>query len=1161
MSERIATIVSCGDQTRHVIPTVASIERQLDDHAEIILVTDESTDPRARAWINAFANKNGFISVHADKSTPGTIRNTGIQASRCPYIHCLDAGDQLEQSFHQKCRALLDAEPRTQLVTSGVLMLGPGSARRMSLPTSGEIQTFVRDPDAIHGASMFRRNIWATLGGFDETLPCLEDYEFWLRILETGGACKIIDRHSLIRSLRRDSLYHRARMGETWSRAIASIVRRHLNIFESDHVAVLHTWEKRLLALTDENDALLARRQQALTEIECFKARGSKLLSQLSELEHRTLDLGELRRTTPIARDWGYERGTPVDRYYIEKFLEKHAADISGAVLEVQESDYTRRFGGNRVTKSDVIDLDPSNTRATIVSDLRCAANIATGTYDCVILTQTLHVIDDMASAVTECARILKPGGVLLATLPCASRVSVEYGHDGDFWRVTDAGARCLFSTAFPAENLTVESHGNVFSNLAFLYGFCCEELTTAEFDAFDPYFPMLVSVRAEKPGASRCEPILDHRAHIRRSLSGSKRASAAVLLYHRVALPASDIHKLAVTPSEFREQISYLYKHYHPMPLHELAWAARDGKIPAGAIAITFDDGYLDSSMEASVVLSEFGVPATFFLTTDRLDDEYEFWWDILEQTLLLPHTIPGELSLDLPGGMRRFVIRTAAERLTVHHEIYTAIAGVSAEVRDEIIGVIRRWSGLTCIDPAERRMNRAEIASIAQRLGHSIGAHSVRHLMLPMQSPEVQREEIEQSKRDLEAIIGASISVFAYPFGAWSNMTRDIVRAAGFKVALACDDGVVPHHPDLLALPRLEVAARIGERFDEWLLNRVGPPRPSRVNIAVPPALTGTPPGEEPPTSAKRALVAGWFSYMNSDFTAGDLLACDLVCDWLQDAGLSCDVAHIPPFPGGVDLATVNPSNYTIAVFVCGPFMQNNLEAEFLARFANCLVVGVNLTLPVPLSEWNPFDLLIERDSSEAAHPDITFISREPLVPVIGVCLVEPYGGAEVPVATAAIERLVMSREISVVTIDTRLDVNTTGLRTKAEVESLLARMDVVVTTRLHGMVLSLKNGVPVVAIDPEVGGAKIKRQAEIIGWPIVFTVDTLDEIELKAALDYCLTDEAREKARACKDRAMAMVEEIRHRFIESIDGLKSPGVKPWTCHRPATGILDRR
>src|SRR5262249_16316312 len=157
--------------------------------------------------------------------------------------------------------------------------------------------------------------------------------------------------------------------------------------------------------------------------------------------------------------------------HYIEGFLERHASDIRGAVLEVQEPDYTHRFGGDRVTRSDVVDLDASNPRATVLSDLRSASNIPSSTYDCIVLTPKLHVIDRMSAVVSECARILKPGGVLLATLPCASRVCLEYGHDGDFWRVTEAGARRLFSQAFPTESLEVTSYGNVLVNAAFLYG------------------------------------------------------------------------------------------------------------------------------------------------------------------------------------------------------------------------------------------------------------------------------------------------------------------------------------------------------------------------------------------------------------------------------------------------------------------------------------------------------------------------------------------------------------------------------------------------------------------------------------------------------------------------------------------------------------------
>jgi hypothetical protein len=128
------------------------------------------------------------------------------------------------------------------------------------------------------------------------------------------------------------------------------------------------------------------------------------------------------------------------------------------------------------------------------------------------------------------------------------------------------------------------------------------------------------------------------------------------------------------------------------------------------------------------------------------------------------------------------------------------------------------------------------------------------------------------------------------------------------------------------------------------------------------------------------------------------------------------------------------------------------------------------------------------------------MVFSSDQPHLPVVGLCLVEPYPGASVEAANTAVERLVASKEMSIVKIDTRLDANETGLRSPAEIESLIARMDAVVTTRLHGMVLALKNSIPVVAIDPMSGGAKIRRQAEIIGWPTVFDVDALTDEALQ-------------------------------------------------------------
>ncbi|HET6598251.1 MAG TPA: polysaccharide pyruvyl transferase family protein, partial [Anaerolineales bacterium] len=229
-------------------------------------------------------------------------------------------------------------------------------------------------------------------------------------------------------------------------------------------------------------------------------------------------------------------------------------------------------------------------------------------------------------------------------------------------------------------------------------------------------------------------------------------------------------------------------------------------------------------------------------------------------------------------------------------------------------------------------------------------------------------------------------------------------------------------------------------------------------------------------------KALVAGWFSFEDGHATAGDLITRDLVCEWLEAAGIPYEIALVPPFTGGVDWRSVEPQTFSHVVFVCGPFGRDEYEEEFLSRFKNCRLIGMNLSMKLPLDEWNPFDFLIERDSSVDTHPDISFLSQKHHVPVVGVCLVEPYDGAPVEEANNAIHRLLQSNEVAAIPIDTRLDKNQTGLKTPAEIESVLARMDVVVTTRLHGTVLSLKNEVPVIAIDPEVGGWKIRRQAEL-------------------------------------------------------------------------------
>jgi len=753
----------------------------------------------------------------------------GILATRSPFVMCTEAGDLLDPRFHELACAKLEEEPDVDLVTSWIEVRGPGSNRRVIAPAncadeaSCDLNAVIGNTDAIHSASVFRRDAWTSADGFDETLPVLDDYDFWLRVLQTGRRCALLQLPLLVRWMREDALYRRAWETEPHVDAIRTIAARHAALFGRDPAHALTSRELVLRDLGVRYAELLARRDAGLQELDSLKARVAELREKLAPSERDSIDFGDLRRTTPVARNWGYERGTPIDRHYIERFLEAHAADIRGTVLEVQEPDYTKRFGGDRVMRSDVIDLNASNPLATIVSDLRSAANIASDTYDCVILTQTLHVVDDMRAVIAECARILKPDGVLLVTLPCASRVCLEYGDEGDFWRVTEAGARRLFSEWFPGDALEVRARGNVLVNAAFLYGLACHELNAAEFDADDPYYPLLVTVRATKPGARSPDRSARQRAA---GMARRQGAGAAILLYHRVNTAESDVHGLSIPPREFRAHMAHLRDRYRPMPLDALVAAASEGPVPAGAIAVTFDDGYVDNETAASPILSEFGVPATFFITTDRLGGDYEFWWDTLERILLAPDaSLPIELRIDLPTGAQSFETRTSEQRLAVHSTIYHAIVGCPGAVRDHVIDALMSWSGAPAVvNPANRRMNTGEIRALAARDGHAIGAHSVRHLMLPRQARAVQREEIEESRRTLETLLARRVSAFAYPFGACSTDTIDAVRAASFEIALTCDDTPLTPRGDPLRLPRLEVTPRHAARFGDWLAERLG-------------------------------------------------------------------------------------------------------------------------------------------------------------------------------------------------------------------------------------------------------------------------------------------------------------------------------------------------
>lgn len=223
---------------------------------------------------------------------------------------------------------------------------------------------------------------------------------------------------------------------------------------------------------------------------------------------------GGLRRLTPIGRVFGHDRGQPIDRFYIERFLARYSGhdgyvggEIRGDVMEVGGDAYARRFGGyaspgSAVTSMTVLHADDSNPGATLVGDLVSGAGIPSDAYDCVICTQTLLFLYDVPAAVRTLHRCLKPGGVALVTVPGVSQVvSPDIDAWGDYWRFTTRSARELFEACFPAQEVRVEADGNVLTATAFLHGLAVEDLRRAELEVRDPSFQLVITIRAKKAG------------------------------------------------------------------------------------------------------------------------------------------------------------------------------------------------------------------------------------------------------------------------------------------------------------------------------------------------------------------------------------------------------------------------------------------------------------------------------------------------------------------------------------------------------------------------------------------------------------------------------------------------------------------------------------
>lgn len=304
---------------------------------------------------------------------------------------------------------------------------------------------------------------------------------------------------------------------------------------------------------------------------------------------------------------------------------------------------------------------------------------------------------------------------------------------------------------------------------------------------------------------------------------------------------------------------------------------------------------------------------------------------------------------------------------------------------------------------------------------------------------------------------------------------------------------------------------------------------------------------------TLTVRVLVTGWSSFIDGEATAGDVLSMQAVRDSLTEAGIVVDVAWSPGLrPDGLLLEQVDPNDYTHLLFVCGPAHGRQVQ-QLHERFARCrrLAVGVSIIAPEDLAVTG-FHQVIARDSDNArSQRDLAAGPRCAQVPVVGVVLAHAqheYGNRQRHNEVhATLTSWLGRQDCARIVFDTRLDGHNWRLaQTPDQLESMIRRLDLVMTTRMHGLVLALKNGVPALAVDPIAGGAKVSAQAAAWAWPAVLTVDTLTETGLNHWWRWCQSAEAQAHATRCAQEASetALVERLL-RAITKVDQTRPHGL----------------
>jgi glycosyltransferase involved in cell wall biosynthesis len=544
----VSVVICFLDAERFLREAIESVTAQTFGDWELLLVDDGSRDRGAEIAREAVAARPGQVRLfeHPGRENRGisASRNRGLAEACGRYLAFLDADDVWLPEKLERQVALLEAHPEVAMTYGSTQRWHawtgrPGDAQRdLVYPTLVPDRSIVEAPDLLAlylqsgGAAvpgicslLVRRDAAKEVGGFEDSFRgVFEDQVFFARICLRHAVLVTDDCTTLYRQHEDSCCAGAVGRGEydpflpnagrgrylRWLReqvrelgcedpALWKALRRELRPYGHPLLAWPYARLPWLAQRAKRVAKDLARKTFPAPLLRFAKA---KLRGRAYLPPPGWARFGSLRRLEPLSRSFGYDRGLPVDRHYIEAFLAAHAPDIRGRTLEVGDDSYTRRFGGPRVERRDVLHVDARAPGATVIADLASADHVASESFDCVVLTQTLQLIYELPAAVATLHRILKPGGVVLATVPGLSQISEDEWCRSWCWSFTPLSARRLFAEAFAPQNVEVEAHGNVLAASAFLQGMAAGELRPQELAHRDPSYPLLITVRAVKPAS-----------------------------------------------------------------------------------------------------------------------------------------------------------------------------------------------------------------------------------------------------------------------------------------------------------------------------------------------------------------------------------------------------------------------------------------------------------------------------------------------------------------------------------------------------------------------------------------------------------------------------------------------------------------------------------